>query len=189
MTVEAKRRLRVLMRQVRAKAHAANPRIDVRDALLRCLDGVDPVAGYWPILTEADPRPAMGALAGKGCAVCLPVVVSRNTALTFRQWVPGAAMTKGAHDIEIPADGAAIRPAALIVPLLAFDREGWRLGYGGGFYDRTLAALRPGGVLAVGLAYAAQEVPAVPHDVDDQPLDLVVTENEIIETGTTLPCD
>jgi 5-formyltetrahydrofolate cyclo-ligase len=175
---ERKRALRAEMKRVRAGLAPIDG--DVADLLARAVGDAEPVAGYWPIRDEIDPRPALRSLAASGVALALPVVTARDAPLSFRRWWPDAPMTDGAFGVPIPADGARCLPATLIVPLLAFDRDGWRLGYGGGFYDRTIAALRPSGVRAIGFAHAAQEVAAVPREVDDQRLDLVVTNTEII---------
>lgn len=135
------------------------------------------LAGYMPMRTEIDPLPAMAAHPGP---VGVPVIMGPATPLRFREWSPGCAMEEGAFKALIPVDGAWITPAVLIVPLLAFDARGYRLGYGGGFYDRTLEGLRKAGpVVAIGYAFAAQEVDAVPIDDTDQRLDIVVTENGV----------
>ncbi len=132
------------------------------------------LAGYMPMRTEIDPLPAMAAHSG---SVGVPVIIGRGQALQFRQWSPDAAMIEGAFKALIPESGAWVVPQVLIVPLLAFDARGYRLGYGGGFYDRTLEALRNRGpVIAIGFAFAAQEVAAVPIDATDQRLDMIVTE-------------
>jgi 5-formyltetrahydrofolate cyclo-ligase len=132
------------------------------------------LAGYMPMRGEADPLPAMAAHRG---TVCVPVIEARGAPLRFRVWTPDAAMVAGDFGALVPAEGAWCVPEVLIVPLLAYDGHGMRLGYGGGFYDRTLAALRAAGpVLAVGLAFAAQEVPEVPTEPTDAPLDAVLTE-------------
>ena len=132
------------------------------------------LAGYMPMRTEIDPLPAMAAHQGP---VGVPVIMAPATPLRFREWGPGLAMLAGEFGARIPADGAWIEPQVVIVPLLAFDARGYRLGYGGGFYDRTLAGLRARGkVLAIGFAFAAQEVDAVPIDGFDQRLDGLVTE-------------
>jgi 5-formyltetrahydrofolate cyclo-ligase len=109
--------------------------------------------------------------------VTVPVVQGRGLPLLFRTWQPGAAMVPGAFGALIPEAGAWLVPRVLIVPLLAFDRRGYRLGYGGGFYDRTLVGLRAQGkVTAIGFGFAAQQVPEVPTDAHDQRLDLIVTQ-------------
>jgi 5-formyltetrahydrofolate cyclo-ligase len=140
------------------------------------------VSGYMPIDDELDPLPLMGQLAARGLTCALPVVVGRDRPLLFREWTPGMAMQPGRFGIPAPGPQALeVQPSVLLVPLLAFDRAGRRLGYGGGFYDRTLAGLRAdAAVVAVGLAYAAQEIPAVPADARDQRLDWIVTEREVL---------
>lgn len=135
-----------------------------------------PTSGYWPIGAEIDPRPALEALAGHG-PVGLPVVEGPARPLAFRLWRPGDALVPAGFGTSVPEADRPMTPQVLIVPLLAFDGRGHRLGYGGGFYDRTLAALRARGpVLAVGFAFAAQRVEALPAEPTDAPLDLVVTE-------------
>lgn len=139
--------------------------------------GARVLAGYMPMRTEIDPLPAMAAHQG---AVGVPVILAPATPLKFREWGPGVAMLPGEFGAAIPAEGAWVEPEVLIVPLLAFDARGYRLGYGGGFYDRTLAGLRMRGkVLALGFAFAAQEVDEVPIDGFDQRLDGVVTEEGV----------
>ncbi|GMG85548.1 5-formyltetrahydrofolate cyclo-ligase [Paralimibaculum aggregatum] len=157
-----------------------------RDAATRFLGAglVSPgeiVAGYRPIRTEIDPTGLMQALAGRGHRLCVPVIEGEGLPLAFREWHPGCAMETGAFGAEIPAAGDWLEPTLLIAPLVAFDRGCWRLGYGGGFYDRTLALLgsrRP--TRAVGFAYAAQALDAVPREATDQRLHAVVTEREVI---------
>ena len=136
------------------------------------------LSGYMPMRTEIDPLAAMAAHRGP---VVVPVIAGRDLPLRFREWTPGAAMEPGPFGASVPAEGAWIDPEVLIVPLLAFDRQGYRLGYGGGYYDRTLERLRARHpVIAVGFAFAAQEVDAVPTEPTDQPLDLIVTETGVI---------
>lgn len=135
------------------------------------------VSGFWPIRTEIDPRPVLHALA-ETHTICLPVVAGNGLPLVFRRWYPGAAMERGVYGALIPADPVEIVPSILIVPLASFDAKGYRLGYGGGFYDRTLERLRRmGPVTAIGFAFSAQKVDAVPRDATDQRLDLIVTED------------
>ncbi|MGV8987469.1 MAG: 5-formyltetrahydrofolate cyclo-ligase [Cypionkella sp.] len=135
------------------------------------------LAGYMPMRTEIDPLPAMTAHQG---AVGVPVIVAAATPLRFREWGPGAVMEPGMFGAAIPSEGAWVDPQVVIVPLLAFDARGYRLGYGGGFYDRTLQGLRERhSTLAIGFAYAAQEVDEVPIDQFDQRLDAIVTEKEV----------
>ena len=142
-----------------------------------------PIAGYHPIGTEIDPLPALAEAAAHG-PVGLPVVEGPARPLGFRLWHPGAAMEPGAHGALIPAAAEPMTPEVLVVPLLAFDRRGGRLGYGGGYYDRTLTALRRSGTaLAIGFAYAAQEVGRVPMGDTDVRLDMVVTETGVMDIG------
>jgi 5-formyltetrahydrofolate cyclo-ligase len=137
------------------------------------------LSGYMPMRTEIDPLPAMAVHQGP---VCVPVIPGKGMPLRFREWSPGCAMEAGEFGAMIPAEGAWLEPQVLIVPLLAFDRRGYRLGYGGGFYDRTLERLRARHpVLAVGFAFAAQEVEAVPTEPTDQKLDAIITEAGLID--------
>ena len=138
------------------------------------------VGGTWPVADEFDPRPLMARLAAQGAVTALPVIVGRAQPLAFRAWSVSESPPPGRHGIPAPGpDCRSVRPDVLLVPLLAFDASGWRLGYGGGYYDQTIASFRAaGGVLAVGLAYAGQEVPDVPHDANDMRLDWIVTERE-----------
>lgn len=139
------------------------------------------IAGYWPMGEEMDPRPLMLALAARGHALALPITPPRCQPLAFRAWAPGAALRAGPMGTSEPVAGAELRPDILLVPLLAFDRAGRRLGYGGGFYDRTLAALP--GAKAIGIAYAGQEMPEVPAGPQDFRLPLIATEAGVILCG------
>ncbi len=140
-----------------------------------------PLALYWPIRSEADPRPAAQIWAGQARPLCLPAVTQDG--LIFRAWTPGEALATGPFGLSEPPESApAMTPAALIVPLAAFDRRGHRIGYGKGFYDRALARLGP--VMTIGLAFATQEIPLVPDEPHDRQLDFVVTERETIDTRT-----
>jgi 5-formyltetrahydrofolate cyclo-ligase len=135
------------------------------------------IAGYWPVRDEADPRGLMMALAARGHALALPRIDERHAALSFRRWNEGDELVDNHHGIPEPrAEAEAVIPQVILVPLLAFDATGHRLGYGGGYYDRTLAALRrAGGALAIGVAYAGQEVPTLPREPHDRALEAVVT--------------
>jgi 5-formyltetrahydrofolate cyclo-ligase len=139
------------------------------------------IAGYWPMGDEMDPRPLMLALAARGHALALPVTPPRGHPLAFRAWAPGAALRPGPMGTSEPVAGEELRPDVLLVPLLAFDRAGRRLGYGGGYYDRTLAALP--GAKAIGIAYAGQEMPEVPAGPQDFCLPLIATEAGVILCG------
>ncbi len=130
-----------------------------------------------PMRTEIDCLPAMARHKGR---VGVPVIPGAAQPLVFRRWHPGAVMVPGAFGALIPEGGEEVEPDVLIVPLLAFDRRGYRLGYGGGFYDRTLELLRAKGpVTAIGFAFATQEIESVPIEPTDQKLDLIVTEREV----------
>jgi 5-formyltetrahydrofolate cyclo-ligase len=141
------------------------------------------LSGYWPLEGEIDVGPALAGYHAEGHVVGLPVVVAKGEPLRFRRWQPGQELVMGKFKVLTPPEGAEeVVPQILLVPLLAFDPDGYRLGYGGGFYDRTLAKLRrQGQALAVGVAYAAQEMPFVPRGPHDQPLDLVVTERAVFK--------
>lgn len=141
------------------------------------------VSLYWPSGSEADPLGLLTLLADRGVATALPITVSRGAPLDFRLWRPGDPKVIGQMRIPEPAPHLArCQPDVLFVPLAAFDRRGHRIGYGAGHYDRTLAALRAEKpVLAIGVAYATQEVDAAPAEPHDQPLDIIITELETID--------
>lgn len=144
-----------------------------------------PIAGYAPMRTEIDPLPALAEAVAYG-RVGMPVIKAAATPLDFREWTPDCAMIKGAFGAEIPETGDWIEPEIVIVPLVGFDLSGGRLGYGGGFYDRTLERLRARrATLAIGFAFAAQETQDLPLEATDQPLDLIVTENGIITVSSS----
>src|SRR5262249_22515445 len=127
------------------------------------------VAGYHPVRDEADPRGLRSARAAQGHPLALPVIAGVRKALVFRRWRMGDALAPNAYGIaEPPASAEEVVPDAVLVPLLAFDADGHRLGYGGGYYDRTLDAIRTARpVLAVGIAYAGQEVERLPRETHD----------------------
>jgi len=141
------------------------------------------VAGYSPIRNELDPIPLMQALVARGAQLALPAVMARGKSLAFRAWSFGDRLMLGPLGILEPSPAAAERiPDLVLVPLAAFDRAGHRIGYGAGHYDFTLAHLRKRKAnLAIGLAFAAQEIPAVPTAEHDVRLDVVLTENETID--------
>ncbi len=173
---EAKARARTAAFARRKAAHAAGGATAAAAHLARALAPHHGrcLAGYLPIRTEIDPRPVMAGWSGE---VCVPVVAGPGQPLAFRRWVPGGGLVAGAFGVMIPEADVPAVPDVLIVPLAAFDGAGYRLGYGGGFYDRTLAALRPvRPIFAVGFAYAAQEAADLPREATDAPLDAIVTE-------------
>jgi 5-formyltetrahydrofolate cyclo-ligase len=132
------------------------------------------VSVYWPIRSEPDLRPWMRALHDRGVRVALPVALALGQPLKFREWRPGGGLARGIWNIPHPADGAEILPTVSIAPVVGFDGNCYRLGYGGGFFDRTLAALTPT-PLAIGVGYPTAFIPTIfpqPHDV---PMDWIVT--------------
>lgn len=134
-----------------------------------------PVAGYSPMRTELDPVPAMTDLA-RDAAVGVPIIQAAGLPLIFHRWVPGCPMVAGPFGASVPENGVSMVPQVVIVPLVAFDLSGNRLGYGGGFYDRTLQGLRARGpVFAVGYAWDAQQADDLPLEATDQPLNALVT--------------
>jgi 5-formyltetrahydrofolate cyclo-ligase len=192
---------RTLKAQLRAAAQArraAIPAERARAAALAARDRVlaaeivpagAVVSGFWPVRDEFDPRPLLDALAARGHRLCLPVVVAKGRPLAFRVWAPGDPLEHAGFGLSVPCwDAAPAIPEVLLVPLLAFDRRGYRLGYGGGYFDRTLAALRERSksTRALGLGFALQEVPALPALAHDQRLDAIATEREIIRISDFL---
>jgi len=140
-----------------------------------------PMSGYLAIRTEIDPAPAMAEAAAHGM-VGVPVIERLGLPLKFSRWEPGCDLVDGPFGAQVPEVADYFEPELLIVPLVAFDRRGGRLGYGGGFYDRTLEMLRAKRpTLAVGFAFAAQEADELPLEETDQPLDMIVTERGVIE--------
>jgi len=141
------------------------------------------VAGYSPIGSELDPLPLLQALAARGAALALPVVIARDHALIFRAFASGDVLVRGAYGIFQPSsDAAEVDPDIVLVPLAAFDRAGHRIGYGRGYYDRTLQALRAmKKITVIGLAFAVQEIDIVPRLAHDEQLDCVLTERGLID--------
>lgn len=141
------------------------------------------IAGYAPVRSEFDPRPLLQALLARGARAALPVIVGRDQPLLFRAFPAAAPLARGPLGIPEPLpDQPALVPDIVLVPLAAFDRLGHRIGYGGGYYDRSLAQLRAhGDRLAIGVAFAVQEIPAIPALAHDARLDLVLTETETID--------
>lgn len=141
------------------------------------------VSGYSPIRGELDPVPLMRMLAAQGAQLALPAIVARGKSLAFRAWSPDDRLLLGPLGIFEPSPAAAeVVPDIMLVPLAAFDRLGHRIGYGGGYYDYTLAHLRKlKAVAAIGLAFAVQEIEAVPALAHDVALDFVLTEAEVFD--------
>ncbi|MFT4743568.1 MAG: 5-formyltetrahydrofolate cyclo-ligase [Yoonia sp.] len=136
-----------------------------------------PLAGYMAMRTEIDPTAAMEEASAHG-PVGVPVILGAGQPLKFRRWEPGVEMIAGEFGAFIPAEGDWMTPEIVIVPLVAYDLTGGRLGYGGGFYDRTLEGLRANqATLAIGFAYTAQMADSIPLEPTDQPLNLMITED------------
>ncbi len=141
------------------------------------------VAGYIAIHSEINVALALNALHTRGHTLCLPVVIAPGQALIFRKWKPGDPLEKGAYGIDVPPSSAEeLIPDAVIVPLAAFDAAGHRLGYGAGYYDKTIAKMRAQkkDIALIGAAYAQQQVERIPIDEHDRKLDVVVTEKGIV---------
>lgn len=139
------------------------------------------IAAYLPIRTEIDPRPAMTALHKMGAQIGVPVIAGAGLPLDFRRWSPDTPLIPGPFGAMIPEQGDWIIPDTLIVPLVGFDAACNRLGYGGGFYDRTLARLaKAQPVVAIGFAFAVQQLPPLPTEPTDIALDAIVTEAGVI---------
>lgn len=138
------------------------------------------VSAYWPMGSEADPRPILEALHARDVALCLPAIIDRR--MIFRRWAPWEPIAPGGFGTLVPeAHRPEVTPTIVLAPLLAFDRRGYRIGYGKGYYDAKLAELGP--VVSIGLAYGAQEIDAVPAEPHDRALDWIVTEREIVACG------
>jgi 5-formyltetrahydrofolate cyclo-ligase len=145
------------------------------------------VSGFMPLKSEINPLPLLRKLAEAGATLALPVVASKGQPLIMRAWTFGGPLASGVWGIREPMpDAPAVDPDILLVPLLAFDRRGHRLGYGAGYYDMTLTGLRARKpIVAIGIGYAAQEVDTVPITPRDARLDLVLTERETIDLRST----
>ena len=145
------------------------------------------IAGYWPIHGEIDPRPLLAALAEQGAATALPSIAAQHAPLIFRVWREGQPVQRGALGISEPLPEAEpVQPTIVLVTLSAFDRRGQRIGYGAGHYDRALGLLRlHSRIVAIGLAFATQEIDEVPAEPHDVALDFVLTEREVIDFRST----
>jgi len=178
----AKADARMLMRAERGA-------IEPRDASLKLIENfplelarLSPVAGYWPVGGEIDGRPLLAALAKAGRVVALPRMETRAGPARFLAWRGTEVLSADAFGVPSPpSNGADLSPRLIFTPLLAFDRAGRRLGQGGGHYDRILSLYRAHGAIAVGLAYAEQEMDVVPTGPHDAHLDWVVTPKEAIK--------
>ena len=142
------------------------------------------VAAYLPIRSELSPLPLVAALTARGVVTAMPVTPEPENPLSFHQWAAGDVLVDGPYRTQQPsADAPRVTPSIILAPMLAFDAACWRLGYGGGFYDRTLAGLRAAGrsVIAIGIAYDGQQVDQVPTGPYDMALDAVLTPSGMIQ--------
>lgn len=130
---------------------------------------------YWPFRAEFDPRPLVGRLSAEGFAAALPVVADKKGPLEYRLWRPGDPLVDGVWGIPIPERREVVVPQAVLAPLVGFDRQCYRLGYGGGYFDRTLAAISPR-PLAIGVGFELSRIETIHPQHFDIPMDLVVTE-------------
>jgi 5-formyltetrahydrofolate cyclo-ligase len=130
---------------------------------------------YWPFRGEFDPRPLIDMVVAQGRMIALPVVVDKKGPLEYRAWKPGEALIAGVWDIPIPERRDIVVPATVLAPLVGFDHACYRLGYGGGYFDRTLAALQPR-PMAIGVGFAFQEIATIHPQDFDIPMDALVTE-------------
>lgn len=131
---------------------------------------------YWPFRGEPDLRPWMASVTARGGKALLPVVAGKGQPLTFRAWAEGERLERGVWNIPFPAEGPEVTPDVVIAPLVGFDQDFYRLGYGGGYYDRTLAGLA-GRPMAIGVGYALQEIPTIHPQRHDVPMQAIVTEH------------
>ena len=183
--VAEKRQLRIRMSRLRDRLHSDSGDISAR-ICERFHESWTPAAetvisAFFPIQSEVDLRPLFCDLHERGCAVVLPVMVAKRAPLAFRLWTPATNLVRGQFGVPIPPEGAPTRdPDWLLVPFLAYDEQGFRLGYGGGFYDITLANLRRRKwVFAIGVGYDGQRVDRVPVNSDDARLDALLTERRM----------
>jgi 5-formyltetrahydrofolate cyclo-ligase len=132
---------------------------------------------YWPFKGEYDPRDVAATLQAQGIGLALPVVTQMKAPLEFRTWHPGARLESGVWGIPVPADGEVVLPDTLLVPLVGYDQRGFRLGYGGGFYDRTLAAM-PRRPLTLGVGFALGSLDTIHPQSHDISMDVVITEQQ-----------
>jgi 5,10-methenyltetrahydrofolate synthetase len=137
------------------------------------------VAFCWPIQNEYDARHLVRRLRGEGATTVLPVVLAPKTPLVFREWHPGAEMALGKLDIPYPKTGAALAPDTVLLPVNGFDQRGYRLGYGGGFFDRTLASLHAPKPTVIGVGFELAAIATIHPQPWDMPMDYVVTERGV----------
>lgn len=175
-------RLRLI--EVRIGTNVGLRRRHAREIMARLSDFIGDLSGrsvsvYWPFRGEPDLRPWMENLAERGGSCALPIVIEKNSPLIFRIWKKGGKLVPGVWNIPVPADSAEVVPDVVIAPVVGFDPACYRLGYGGGFFDRTLATLSPRPIIiGVGNAGAAiTTIHPLPHDI---PMDVIITECETV---------
>jgi 5-formyltetrahydrofolate cyclo-ligase len=156
----------------RLAGHAIEERLH---ALLAAQPGIT-LGVYWPFRGEFDPRPLIDRLLAENFRVALPVVVDRQGPLEYRFWRPGEPLVAGVWDIPVPEQGPIVRPQAVLAPLVGFDRQCYRLGNGGGYFDRTLAAAAPK-PLAIGVGFEFSLIETIHPQSFDVPMDVIVTES------------
>lgn len=173
-----KTRARLQAKQRRAKADNALGAVQLLEHVPASVFKDAVIGGYWPLVGELDIRPLLKACHAQGHKLALPCTPRKGKPLTFRCWTPSDDLKAGPYGTREPfPEQAEVKPSLVLLPLLAFTQYGERLGYGGGFYDRTLAALKDAGeVFACGIAYAAQEAASLPVDEFDYPLDGILTD-------------
>lgn len=187
---ERKRQMRTHMESLRLVVDQKDGPDAARAAMMRFLESVGDfaltegsvVSGYWPISTEIDPRPLLAKLEARGLTIALPVVAARREPLVFRRWSLTDPLQEGPFETCHPLPEAPeVTPDLVFVPLLAVDRAGYRLGHGGGYYDRTLASLRARAeIVAVGIGFGIQLVDRVPHDGHDARVDWILTDRDLL---------
>jgi len=185
----AKRKALLEQRSAVSKAERAAVQADVGELLLENVPDLDEasVGFYWPIRGEIDLRALLTELVAQGADAALPVVVQRNEPLEFWAWQPNKPMSRGIWNIPVPATRKPLQPEVILIPLLGFDDAGYRLGYGGGYYDRTLASMRlkP---LTIGVGYECGRIPTIHPQSHDIPLDAIVTEKRFTRFGSGDGC-
>ncbi|MBL93815.1 MAG: 5-formyltetrahydrofolate cyclo-ligase [Magnetovibrio sp.] len=186
-----KAEFRKIAKKIRAKV-TNDERLKCKEELVASIQQLAPVLGltgkktsisaYWPIADEIDVRPIMFSLVERGHLILLPVIQGPAAPLLFREWTPGTKLFDGGYGTSAPGPDSEERvPSVLLIPVLAFDNTGFRLGYGGGFYDRTLHMLRVKRpkIVSVGVAFESQCVDKIPVNEHDERLDFIVTEAQV----------
>ncbi|KPL52177.1 hypothetical protein ABB55_07995 [Prosthecomicrobium hirschii] len=180
-------RAAALARRAAVPAEARAAAADRVAALVETLDlpAGALVSGFLPIRGEIDAQPAMARLAARGHRLCLPVILDDRTTMIFRAWTPGDPLEPARFGLSVPPETApVVDPAVMLVPLAAFDRRGFRIGYGKGHYDRAIARIAAAGpLLEIGIAFACQEIERVPDEPHDRPMRVVLTEAGRIDCG------